>query len=207
MKFAKGKSIAFVVIVFLIGPDSLMTAQDRYGSLLHRLDSLESEFRMPSESAHQRRIDGSFVAGTVFMSYPEIMPFTTLYAAPGISYQMTPGLELHGGIMAVSTSVFPFAEELRFREPHASVNLSMYLAASYRLNDYVMLHGSGTRHIYTGPRSSLMRSRSFDDISLGASFTIGNITIGASIHSRTNPLLPGRGPAGIPTSVLYPSFW
>lgn len=199
--------VLLVILVLLIGPGSQMLAQDNFGSLHHRQDSMESEFQLPSESSYQQRISGGIAVGTVFMSYPESLPFTTLYTAPGVSYQMTPRLALHGGVMAVRTGVLPIAEELRLRKPRSSVSLSTYLAASYRLNDYVILHGSGTKHTYTGPRSSLMTSRSFDDISFGASFSIGNITIGASIHSRTNPLLPGRAPAGIPTSIMYPSFW
>ncbi len=193
-----------VMLVLLIAPVSILLAQDSYGSFYHRLDSLESDFKFPSVPAHQQRIGGSMATRAVFMSKPASLPFTTLYAAPGVSYQMTPRLTLHGGLMAVSTGVSPFSDEWGFRETRTSGSLSMYLAASYRLNDFVMLHGSGTRHLYVPHPSSLMRSRAFDDFSLGASLTIGTITIGASVHSQTNPLLPGAGPAGFP---MYPSFW
>lgn len=193
-----------VMLVLLIAPGSILLAQDSYGSFYHRLDSLESDFKLPSEPTHQHRIGGSIAAGAVFMSKPASLPFTTLYAAPGVSYQMTPRLALHGGLMAVSTGVSPYSNEWEVRETCTSGSLSMYLAASYRLNDFVMLHGSGTRHLYVPHTSSLMRSSTFDDFSLGASFTIGAITIGASVHSQTNPLLPGAGPAGFP---MYPSFW
>lgn len=108
------------------------------------------------------------------------------YTAPTYTLALNDRWALHGGVMASyyqGLNQMPVGESLF---PATFSSLSMFVAASYRMSDRLVLHGAGTKQLLTGPSETVM-GYPVESLSLGATYRIGeNITIGASVHMRNN---------------------
>jgi hypothetical protein len=93
--------------------------------------------------------------------------------------------------------------ETTFPSPYTS--LAVFAAASYRMNERLVLHGTGVKNLISAPYSPFT-PYPMDNFSLGATYKLGNnITIGASIQMNN-----GRGLYAMPFNgygFQPPYYW
>ena len=91
--------------------------------------------------------------------------------------------------------------------PASISSMAIFAAASYRMSDRLVLHGTGTKQLLAAPGTAVM-GYPVDDFSFGATYRIGDsFTIGASVHMKNSKGYNGHnGYQTIPfTSPFYPS--
>ena len=133
------------------------------------------------------------------------------YTAPTYTLALNQRWSLHGGVVASryqGLNYMPAGEALL---PGSFNSLAVFVAASYRMNERLIIHGTGIKQLVSGPVTPFTPSP-MDNLSLGATYKLGdNITIGASINMRNYgagnrimgyPRNPGFGNFGNP---FYPS--
>lgn len=133
------------------------------------------------------------------------------YTAPTYTLSLNERWALHGGLVASryqGLNYLPPGEEML---PGSFNSLAIFAAASYRMNERLILHGTGIKQLVSAPLTPFT-PYPMDNLSLGATYRLGdNITIGASIHMRNYgtgnrimgyPAHPGFGNFGNP---FYPS--
>ena len=133
------------------------------------------------------------------------------YTAPSYTLSLNERWALHGGLVASryqGLNYMPAGEEML---PGSFNSLAIFAAASYRMNERFILHGTGIKQLVSAPVTPFT-PYPMDNLSLGATYKLGNnITIGASIHMRNYgtgnrimgyPANPGFGNFGNP---FYPS--
>ena len=127
------------------------------------------------------------------------------YAAPMYTIPLNNRWALHGGMIA-SHSVGlnnTFTGETLL--PNSFSSMALFVAASYQMNDRLILHGTGVKQLVVAPTSPFT-PYPMDNLSLGATYKLGtNFTIGASIHMNN-----GGGYYSSPynrTSFQSPFFW
>lgn len=133
------------------------------------------------------------------------------YTAPTYTLALNDRWALHGGVMASyyqGLNYMPMGESLI---PASFSSLAVFVSASYRMSDRLVLHGTGTKQLLAGPGSTVM-GYPMDDLSLGATLRIGdNMTIGASVHMRNGPGYNGyngyNGYKGYRTSPFGSPFY
>ena len=127
------------------------------------------------------------------------------YAAPAYTMPLSNRWSLHAGFIASHyQGLHPgmYAEGLM--TPNYN-SLAVFAAASYRMNDKLVLHGTGVKRLVSAPITPYT-PYSMDHISLGATYKIGNnLTIGATIHLNN-----GQGMYAHPYNGYHfnsPFFW
>lgn len=137
-----------------------------------------------------------FTLGTSFAHTRGFGLGATLYAAPFYTLPLNDRWSLHGGLVASHTAGFPRPGGVGYPAgmegsgygPDAYSTLSVFGAASYRLNDRLVLHGSGVKTLAAYPESppllmNPLTPAAMDHLSVGATYQLGrNITIGASFR-------------------------
>lgn len=120
--------------------------------------------------------------GTSFVYAPHLGGAINWYAAPHLDYSVTSRFNVQGGILALHSA--PFAagtSEARMYNESIS-SFSLFASASYRLTNYLVIHGTGVKYLSGIPMPQGGREFDFNDISLGATLQLGNFSIGASFH-------------------------
>ena len=88
--------------------------------------------------------------------------------------------------------------------PDSFNGLAIFGAASYRMNDKLILHGSGIKQLVSAPVTPFT-PYPMDNLSLGATYKLGNnITIGASINMRNYG--SGNTIMGYPATSSFGSY-
>ncbi len=127
------------------------------------------------------------------------------YAAPTYTLPLNSKWAFHGGVVASQHQGLNsyFSDESVL--PGSFFSLSVFAAASYRMNDRLILHGTGVKQLLSSPVSPFM-PYPMDNLSLGATYKLGeNISIGATIHMNN-----GRGYYATPFgghAFQSPYFW
>ncbi|HDS07200.1 MAG TPA: hypothetical protein ENO05_06190 [Bacteroides sp.] len=134
-----------------------------------------------------------------------------LHAAPVLTLPVTDRWSLHGGVMAEHTvGLGPFAGDENYQQPVFS-SLALYAAASYRMNERLVLHGTGYKQLLRAPVTPFTPFTPPDHFSLGATYKLGDhFTIGASVHMErgsSDLFTPGgRLAAPYPGGFFAPSY-
>ncbi len=125
----------------------------------------------------------NFSVGTSFtymQGYGSVMGF---YAAPMYTLPLNDRWALHGGLIAsnytgLGSLQMPGGE---FGSSNNFSSLAVFAAASYKMTDRLILHGSGYKNLTSYPLMP-MAPGLVDNLSMGATYKLGNnISIGASI--------------------------
>lgn len=138
------------------------------------------------EPALDKKIPGqwNFSVGTSYSYIKGYGSGMMFYTAPSYILPLNNRWTLHGGFIAsqyVGLNHLAPAESLL---PGSFSSLSVYAAATYRMTDRLVLHGAGMKQLLKAPITPYT-PYPMDDLSLGASYKIGNnFTIGASVHMR-----------------------
>jgi hypothetical protein len=104
------------------------------------------------------------------------------FAAPTYTLPLNNKWSLHGGFIATQYQSFNGTMTQESFYPNSFSSFSVFVAASYQMNDRLVLHGTGVKQLISAPVSPLT-PYPMDNLSLGATYKLGdNISIGASIH-------------------------
>jgi hypothetical protein len=104
------------------------------------------------------------------------------YAAPMYTLPLNERWALHGGLIASNYTglgnQMPGAE---FQASNNFSSLAVFAAASYKMTDRLILHGSGYKNLTSYPLMPMAPGLA-DNLSMGATYKLGNkVSIGASI--------------------------
>lgn len=173
----------YLFIILLLTANIVM-AQSAEERMMQLRDSVQID--SPAEKALSQtdkskvRLGMNIGTGYAFSSaYGSGMNF---YAAPTLSMPVTDRLSVHGGIVA--STYYPVAVGQGFEQgmPSMYSSLALFAAASYRMNDRLILHGAGYKRLVNGPVNTPFSPYPIDNFSFGATFKLGdNVSIGASI--------------------------
>jgi hypothetical protein len=106
------------------------------------------------------------------------------YTAPSYTLSLNDRWSLHGGMLASRYQGLNYTQPVEDLLPGSFSSLAVFAAASYRMNDRLILHGTGIKQLVSVPVTPFT-PYPMDNLSLGATYKLGeNITIGASIHMR-----------------------
>lgn len=126
----------------------------------------------------------NFSVGTNFTYMQGYGSMMGLYAAPTYTLPLNDRWALHGGFIA---SNYTGLGSLQMPGPESQTtnsysSLAVYAAASYKMTDRLILHGSALKNLTSYPLMPLGPGL-MDNISMGATYKLGdNISIGASVH-------------------------
>ena len=127
------------------------------------------------------------------------------FAAPTYTLPLNSRWAFHGGMLASRNQSLNNYFSGESVLPASYFSLSVFAAASYRMNDRLMLHGTGVKQLLSSPVAPFT-PYPMDNLSLGATYKLGeNISIGATIHMNN-----GRGYYATPFgghSFQSPFFW
>ena len=148
--------------------------------------SAETDFNSGEESMPEK--DGipghwNFNVGTSFTYMHGYGSVMGLYAAPTYTLPLNDRWALHGGVIAsnytgLGSMQMPGGE---LQSSNNVSSLAVFAAASYKMTDRLMLHGSGVKNLTSYPLMP-MAPGVMDNLSLGATYKLGdNVFIGASV--------------------------
>jgi len=127
------------------------------------------------------------------------------YAAPAYTLPLNNRLAFHGGMIAARYQGLGQAFSGESLLPGSFYSFSVFAAASYRMNERLILHGTGVKQLLSAPVSPFT-PYPMDNLSFGATYKLGeNISIGASLHmnnGRTYYATPFGG-----HSFQSPFYW
>ncbi len=175
-----------IISIVLFSFTSLMaqSAEEEMIRLKQEADGLAVEAPVELQSDQEKPGHWNFSVGTSYAymkGYGSAMMFHT---APTYTLALNERWALHGGVMASyyqGLNYMPMGESLL---PASFSSLAVFVSASYRMSDRLILHGTGTKQLLAAP-GTLVMGYPMDNLSLGATFRIGdNITIGASVQMR-----------------------
>jgi len=165
------------------------------------LEEPKAELPQPPE---EKPGQWNFSVGTSYSYMKGYGSGMMFYTAPSYTLAVSDRWALHGGVVAghyVGLNYLAPAESLL---PGSFSSLSVFAAATYRMTDRLVLHGAGIKQLVSGPVTPFT-PYPMDDLSVGASYKIGNnFTIGASVHMRnTNGYYqtPAFGSPFFPSSI------
>jgi len=105
-----------------------------------------------------------------------------LYTAPTYTLSLNDKWSFHGGLIASHYQGMNYTLQGESLLPNSFSGLALFAAASYRMNDRLILHGTGVKQLITAPFTPFT-PYPIDDFSFGATYKVGhNLTIGASVH-------------------------
>jgi len=142
-----------------------------------------SDVQPPEKSREQESKGGNLglSVGTGYTFSNRTGSGMMFYAAPTYTLPLNNRWSLHAGFMAwhhrgLNTVNGEFYPPLQYS------SLAFFTAASYRMNERLVLHGAGLKQLVSSPVAPLT-DYPLDQISLGASYKLGeNITIGATLQ-------------------------
>jgi hypothetical protein len=104
------------------------------------------------------------------------------FAAPTYTLPLTDRWSLHGGIVATQyQGLNPTLSQENFY-PSSFSSMSVFVAASYRMNERLVVHGTGVKQLVSAPVTPFT-PYPMDNLSLGATYKLGdNFSIGATVH-------------------------
>ena len=185
---------------------SQAVAQDPVSRIWNEVDSINqinySNAMMPSVSPWS--INTS--VGTQFITNPLTGPMMNVFVSPHLNYSATNRLAFHGGLIGSHMVPLQFLGAESEFEIQPFSQMSMFVAASYRLTENLVVHGAGVKQVYLSPVGMNLQGMNFDDISFGATYHFGSFSIGASVHRSSGSYL--QNPFNIGgTTFGTPYYW
>lgn len=204
------RNIATILVLLLFIP--VIKAQTAEEEVLRLRQQAGSVVVDEGEEAHETSAEegeqtGSghwnFSVGTSYSYMKGYGSGMMFYTAPAYTLSLNNRWSLHGGVLASHYTGLNYTlpgEELL---PASFNSLAVFAAASYRMNERLILHGTGIKQLVSAPVTPFT-PYPMDDLSLGATFKLGdNLSIGASVHMRNYS--PGYR-MGYPVTPSYMNF-
>jgi len=204
--------ITIVLVVFFFCLPALFgqTSEDDVVRLKQKtsqtvLEDLEVQKEEVENEEAEKIKPGSFNV-TIGTSYSYMKGYGSgmaFFAAPTYTMPLSDKWSLHGGVVATQYQSFNGSAPLETFLPNSFSSFSVFVAASYKMNERLILHGTGVKQLISAPVTPFT-PYPMDNLSLGATYKLGdNITIGASIHMNK-----GRGYYSTPMNgyMFQPPF-
>ena len=177
-----------ITLVILAGPLALFSqsAEDEVIRLKtsQEVEAVQADPGAEGEARSEKgAIPGSWnmSVGTSFSYMKGYGSGMGFYAAPTYTLPLTNRWSLHGGLVASHFTGFSTPGAGESQTPGTYSSLAVFGAASYRMNERLVLHGAGVKQLVTAPTSPLA-PYPMDNLSLGATYWLGNnVSIGASV--------------------------
>ena len=151
--------------------------------------SLESEAGKETKKAGQ----WNFSVGTSFSYMKGYGSGMMFYTAPSYTLSLNDRWSLHGGLIASRYQGLNPAMPGESLLPNSFTSLALFASASYRMNDRLVLHGTGVKQLVSAPVTPFT-PYPIDDLSFGATYKLGdNLTIGAAVHMNNWNGYPSPG--------------
>lgn len=184
--------IVSICIAVLLSPALFgQTAEEEVISLKQQTQAVIDEESSMDEKEladvdKERKGHWNFSVGTSFSYMKGYGSGMGFYAAPTFTLPLNDKWSLHGGVIASQYQSFnntmPGGVPGEYMMPGSFTSLSLFAAASYRMNDRLVLHGAGYKRLVSEPET-IFSPYPMDNLSLGATYKLGeNITIGATIQ-------------------------
>jgi hypothetical protein len=196
----------------------LMLAQSAEDEVIRLKQSLGAEAVQPDqESAEAASLEKDGLPGQFNMSVGTSFSYSKaygsgmgFYAAPMYTLPLNNRWSLHGGLVASNfTGLSNNMHGSEFQSNNSFNSLAVFAAASYKMSERLILHGSGLKNLTSYPLSP-MAPGVMDNMSLGATYKLGNnISIGASVSFNQghgyyqSPSFGGGSPFGGPFSSPF----
>ncbi len=201
----KGVKNILVFILTLLSFDALH-GQDPLQQIWNQVDSMNLEIQQNAAPAKFSPWSLNTTLGTSFGYSPVAGSYMNFSAAPHANYAATDRLTFHAGIMASHIRILTGTGNSEFEYPNGFSSMSAFVAASYRLSSNLVIHGAGVRQLLGPPGIENSSRLNFSDLSVGASYHIGNFSIGATFHK--SDLMPMAPPFGYGNSFYgSPIAW
>jgi len=178
---------ALIFIGTLIFSFSSLLAQSAEEEILRLKQETEGvvlEAPEEEQSEAKKRGHWDFSVGTSFSYMKGYGSGMTLYTAPTYTLALNDRWAFHGGVVASHYQGLNYTQPGEVLFPGSYSSLAIFAAASYRMSDRLIIHGTGIKQLVSAPLTPFS-PYPMDNLSLGASYKIGdNITIGASVNMR-----------------------
>lgn len=189
---------------------SYLTAQSAEEDMIRlKQQANEQVLEEPEEEQAEEAKPGhwNFSVGTSYSymkGYGSAMGF---YTAPTYTLALNDRWALHGGVMLSYHQGLNYTQPGENFFPASFSSMAIFAAASYRMTDRLVLHGTGTKQLLAAPGTTVM-GYPVNDLSFGATYRIGDsFTIGAAVHMRNYDGYNGYNGYHTPPfmSPFYPS--
>jgi hypothetical protein len=206
---------AFLMFLGSLGFLLAQTAEEEMLRLRQEAEGVVMEERVEApeagklEGEKQKPGHWNFSVGTSFAYMKGYGSGMMFYTAPTYTLALNQRWSLHGGVVASHYQGVNYTPYGEMAMPGSFNSLAVFVAGSYRMNEKLILHGTGIKQLVSAPVTPFT-PYPMDNLSLGATYKLGdNITIGASINMRNfsgyqmgYPATPTFGNFGSP---FYPS--
>lgn len=175
-----------IILVFFINK---VYTQSPVEHIWNEIDSIQRTTERTEQHLETSRWSRNMMLGTSYMFAPHFGSAMNMFFAPEATFSATNRLAFHGGLLVSHT--LPLSSNIIGEEfnNQGFNSMSVYMSASYRLTESLTIHGTGVKSLAVFPYQSGNSIRNFQDLSVGASYSIGNFTIGASIHRSDYPYM------------------
>jgi len=181
----------FIIVFMMLSVSWVMgqTADEEVGRLKQQTSGLpgeEANFEEAQQegSGKDARHPGqwNFSVGTSYSYMKGYGSGMMFYTAPSYTLSLNDRWSVHGGLIASRYQGLNYTLPGESLLPSSFGSLSLFASASYRMNDRLILHGTGIKQLVSAPVTPFT-PYPIDDLSFGATYKLGNnLTIGASLH-------------------------
>lgn len=170
------------LILCLFLSATFVAGQDPVQQIWNQIDSLP-DLRVEENSHPRSPFKFNTSVGTGFGFSPQFGSATHMYARPHVDFQAQDRLLIQGGLTFMQS--FSNMNEINseFPLPNSLSTISVYMSATYQLTENLFLHGTGVKAMLSPFSSPTDMSYTYNDFSIGATYKIGNFSIGATLHS------------------------
>lgn len=156
------------------------TAEEEVARLKQQTSGMELEESARGETTNTGQ--WNFSVGTSYSYMKGYGSGMMFYTAPSYTLSINDRWSVHGGLIASRYQGLHPAMSGENLLPSSFSSLSLFASASYRMNDRLILHGTGVKQLLSAPVTPFT-PYPIDDLSFGATYKLGNnLTIGASVH-------------------------
>lgn len=146
----------------------------------------EGESSVSGEKKNRKPGQWNFSVGTSYSYMKGYGSGMMLYTAPTYTLPLNDRWSVHGGFLASRYQGMNYTPSGENVLPSAYSSLALFAAASFRMSDKLILHGTGVKQLVSGPVTPFT-PYPMDDLSFGATYKLGdNFSIGASIHMNNS---------------------
>jgi len=181
----------FFIAVLVVSVSWVMgqTADEEVGRLKQQTSGMVMEDAARAESLESEAVDETKNAGhwnfSVGTSYSYLKGYGSgmmFYTAPSYTLSLNDRWSVHGGLVASRYQGLNPSMAGEILLPDSFSSLALFASATYRMNDRLVLHGTGIKQLVSAPVTPFT-PYPLDDLSFGATYKLGNnLTIGASVH-------------------------
>lgn len=181
-----------LLICAIVFSSSSLLAQSAEEEMLRLKQETEGVVLVEPEEPEEELVEGekqkpghwNFSVGTSYSYMKGYGSGMMFYTAPSYTLSLNDRWSLHGGVVASHYQAMNYTQQGEMLMPGSFNSLAIFAAASYRMTDKLILHGSGIKQLVSAPVTPYT-PYPMDNLSLGATYKLGeNLTIGASINMR-----------------------